>query len=1300
MTRRRTGRRRNEPQPRRPERAPGDTADPAGADLMGNLDAEWIRRRAGARNVAGVRYQIAVAAYALVAGRCGIAPIRSVVPEGFDDIDCRTADGTTLLLQVKERAAGAAAIGAAEAIAVFARSAVVTRDVVPGLVTDAELTGGIKATDWGGTLESVLDADQLKELVRRLPPNVPSRFVTGARVLRLPWHISLETTALVATEFSIPPAVAAIAVAVLLEELSEVSADQRTRDVGDPLERRLADVDRIVHTVLELTDLTALEAPLRLGHLELADFTRPAADTQERFLRGVDVEPHHIAAGYDLPRPLALEAIHSGLATSRVALVVGPSGSGKSALIWRAALDLPGGARTYRVRRLTDETAPDLVRFIKIQRPTEWSPVLVCVDDLGRPTTAAWPSAAHQLLEIPHVLLLGGARQEDFEPGQALGRAVVVEPTLDATLAFAVDKTLADRGVERRLDPKEAYDHSSGLLMEYVALLIGGERLEATVALQVRERLAPERNTELELMRYVCLGHVLGAAVDAAALPVLLRDRPELPTALDRLRDEHVITSPDGRAWVGLHELRSEAIVSAAHRSPPPREATTAAALVASTAAPVCAHLLVQAVRRYDADAEVVAAYRSRLEAATDSGDAAALIRGALIAEATLWARDALLAARAVRIAVLDDFSKVSLAYGLSRTSGTSLPLDPQILRFAEKFPRPPRALRTEIVGDALSRDLAVLLSGATGEELAESLENLVGATRIETGDAATLWRDHESDPLSTRARIARALADLAPNSGAALGALEGRVGAVRAGVPHVVDGPAFDAATLAATATVLVFDQEDVNGQMVDLCRTLLSLIPEATTVEVFGVDADGEPYAPGGYEVAHKRLTPDKLPAAGRIAAGVAMLDAARKEEALSSWTHRLRLQAPLARELTAVLEETVEFLLNPYFYEKRKREWRKRLEALAAGAARLPPPPLEELDRTTRDPAQKGLDLAAGTLRRLSELRSSDAGAYRGIAVMLRKALLELESARQANYPTLATVADPLPERLLERLELVADLLLFLADGRPSPRYSSATWIDRAAEQIAEAKSEARTKEIQWLRQAAGEYDHEVFRTERTTDDPWLSTDELLVLFPTHQAAALDATPTKITGAARESLRFRTHFALQHDGAVVPGLGIRLGAEVDYPLSGDRLEELALHAGLEFAVSPSHAATIGMLDRLALASRWASLARLRGESAPVEHDEAASIVSEVVAGVAALPPVTGEMVRDLAEIVADELGGSDYSIAAETARYVRTMQLNDMVRFLAAAAVSALQDDIQNGRLSAPKPREATTPRVTSG
>ena len=70
-----------------------------------NLDDLWAGLRQGARNVAGVTWQVNVCAYLLVAARAGQLPFVELTPEGREDADCIAADGTRSLVQIRSSVA-------------------------------------------------------------------------------------------------------------------------------------------------------------------------------------------------------------------------------------------------------------------------------------------------------------------------------------------------------------------------------------------------------------------------------------------------------------------------------------------------------------------------------------------------------------------------------------------------------------------------------------------------------------------------------------------------------------------------------------------------------------------------------------------------------------------------------------------------------------------------------------------------------------------------------------------------------------------------------------------------------------------------------------------------------------------------------------------------------------------------------------------------------------------------------------------------------------------------------------------
>ena len=91
LSRRKRGRRTPRQRPARLSRSAPSNAN----------QQEWSR--AGARNIAGVSFQVAITASLLLEGRAGELSLTRVTPEGYEDIDAEFKDETRVLIQVKER---------------------------------------------------------------------------------------------------------------------------------------------------------------------------------------------------------------------------------------------------------------------------------------------------------------------------------------------------------------------------------------------------------------------------------------------------------------------------------------------------------------------------------------------------------------------------------------------------------------------------------------------------------------------------------------------------------------------------------------------------------------------------------------------------------------------------------------------------------------------------------------------------------------------------------------------------------------------------------------------------------------------------------------------------------------------------------------------------------------------------------------------------------------------------------------------------------------------------------------------
>ena len=103
----------------------------AGEAPIEAVEDRWEKLRQGARNVAGVTWQIAVTAHLLLASRVGDLPFARLTPEGYEDIDCVSSDGLLTLVQVKEKGAGAGRMAAAAVADVLAH-ALTAKKTAPG----------------------------------------------------------------------------------------------------------------------------------------------------------------------------------------------------------------------------------------------------------------------------------------------------------------------------------------------------------------------------------------------------------------------------------------------------------------------------------------------------------------------------------------------------------------------------------------------------------------------------------------------------------------------------------------------------------------------------------------------------------------------------------------------------------------------------------------------------------------------------------------------------------------------------------------------------------------------------------------------------------------------------------------------------------------------------------------------------------------------------------------------------------------------------------------------------------------
>lgn len=578
--------------------------------LPTGLDDLFAQLRSGAANVAGVTYQVALSAMLLAAGRAGTVPglpVTAVIPENLEDIDCQLADGSRLLVQSKERGPGAANIAAAELAGILVHAALgikLSDEAVgagvtgPGtrlaVVTNGAFGSSLPVTGWTRTLDAALAALPTGATVRRTLLTALKTQLKEADLDEGLAPVVVQRTHLVHQDapgqaavihlqdgLGLHPALAARLRSELQDDLGQVAALQRQTTLATAGARTVGDLDVMATRLAQEVDVEALKEAVKAGICEPVDFLTPSPQDARGFYDGVSVLPSHIAAALDVVRPEESRAVLDALSLRGQVVIAGPSGSGKSALLWRCARLIEAGPQLLRVLRVeTSSDAELLFRHVLRARPTEQNQVVVCVDDLGRARTGAWADARDRLLGIPGVRILAAARQEDLTASLSRG-SVIVDARLTPTAAAEVYQGVCASGVAVEMACEEAVARADGLLMEFLALVTTGRRLREVLAEQVERLDSEQRQVDRELLRLVCATHALGFETISDTVPTALgRPTGEVEGALRRLLGEHMITHAGVGGLRGLHDLRTEVLLELLHDQGYPALGSTFAAAV------------------------------------------------------------------------------------------------------------------------------------------------------------------------------------------------------------------------------------------------------------------------------------------------------------------------------------------------------------------------------------------------------------------------------------------------------------------------------------------------------------------------------------------------------------------------------------------------------------------------------------------------------------------------------------------------------------------------------------------------
>ena len=1100
-----------------------------------------------------------------------------------------------------------------------------------------------------------------------------------------------------------------LAYARLIEQITEIATRQRYTTPENAEWIAPSQLNALVTRVLEAVNVESLDEAVRSGIVEPVDFGTRADLSAKDFLAGVDVMPAHIAADLDLPRPTELQALTTALEEEHSALLTGPSGSGKSALIWRTARELAGHVRPYRLLRLLPEDVQELSRWIRLQEPTKSFSLLLCADNLGRPQTSGWTSIAREFLDVPGVLLLGACREEDYRSELSVGRTTIVDPKLDSDLATSIAETLSRSQVPTVLDVAEAFDASEGLLMEFLSMLLTGRRLRQVVEEQVEARLTQERATEREILRYVATAHAVGVPLPADVLGTLIPDQ-DLTPALFLLHREHILVSDDESRWQGLHELRSAIVRDFLHRFPPPTIAATIRRLIENLPARDASRII-EAYARLDADlapsAEAIAEILSSRDVGPENGTL--LVSGLAKADAFRHARKCIPVVEDRRPRRLDSETALLFAY-THRFAGISFdslkdgsPDFSYLTDIADALPTRPKSLRDMALRNLSSETILGIATRGAADEAIGWLESLEGSVAARAVPAQLVWTHFSGARLEIAARLTATLTSLASSDGTTptthlLGDFDDRVHRLANDLPDCI-GIKSNVESDGEVVTVRLMvpgDGPSLQERSVHICRPALDLIPEADVAEVIVLTPDGDRHSIGGHEPGYKRIPRANLSRAPLTAANANFIRAGRLLLASRYWTEPIRVLAESSKQLLRLRDDSIAWVINPHHNARRRREAAALTDALIAHLAAGPKEPVNDDDSKDRSSAREALSDALTAVRDVADSGSPDDLEKRRIGAQCRNAVKRLTTARQGNLPKLSTAGDPLPDALDEMLGLLADNLVASAEHqgpswRTLRRRKSESWGDVARRFVDATVSSGYKAEREALDEALGTLAEkiEIRRIRRPDIEsvPLLTDWWVLIvaaesdIAPEEDGPVLQTIAERLVAYIPDQFAFRTFIVFVAAGRVLPLQAVKLGASQFWPAYEDDLAVIASGLGTEVMNSNHLQAWDSFVAALSNASRVAILFRLR-EHAGLLADKEVFDDRFALANRAAAEchPSMQDEAKRLLERVEREPSSSQLTLAGEVYRSVTHGDLSDDLVAIAALRIHALSIDLQ--------------------
>ncbi len=904
-------------------------ANPASTTLPTDPQAAlWVASRAGARAGRGFRFQNLVATLVVLRLWSEGDATAVVTPEGYDDISVQSSSGSSFI-QVKSRRESAGDFEATDLrkdLRSVAKAWVKRRDAGLSAATILLLerpVARIPVPEWDSVAAQPASGDP-SELTRELHAislggdQDTAAFAASTSVVTCS-DPQAQAISVVAEARGFPDGLAEIIVAAVCTQVGEASDANADPDIASRVAVDIASIDVLIDQVVATVDLELLDEARSVGICEAIDWNSPADDSDIR--RGVHVGAPHVAAGLLVPRVELTQQVIEVAAARRLALIAGPSGSGKSALAYAALYETRRRYRWQQVHSLTPtgRTGRDAVALLSARieslRPSTYAPVGVLIDDAGRHDPGVLDRLLRRLADLSNVITIVSIREEDRFPVPLLSTIATITPKLDDTFAERLWRDYRVENLTEWAGWREPAERAGSLLLEYITLLTEGVNLDTVVSAQVRAREAdPSRHLELEILRLASCANQYGVAIPAQAIQSALdADQGAFIAASRRLIDEHLIVEDSGNLIRPLHELRSSALARAAH---PFGQQETLQRLVPLVTSGEVARFLRRALES-GVDKAVM------IQAATERITRDRTLH-TLIAVASAFRADGLRRRADDWKVILDqcdvDAGNAVTAFTMSRTKprpDTEEVFKPEIVAAVERLRGVPTDPDLQPLWQGIDTTLVSELTTAAVPDddatqlLLQAITVLRGfdVTALEStahaiGVRLTVWPLHDAADMTEALR--RAAPKLAERAVISAGGEQLLLSRIAIETPWLASLERVDDGVDGRWIFVDEELQPNQNEAVVEVCRLALALAPTALIARVGAVDALGRLVKVGDYPLVDKAIPRENLPHALEVSENRAQARALSRKYGAGTLTSKLAAEAEAIGAIIDLLPE----------------------------------------------------------------------------------------------------------------------------------------------------------------------------------------------------------------------------------------------------------------------------------------------------------------------------------------------------------------------------------------------------------